>query len=480
VPSPSGHQPPARRQRRDAALNQTRLIEAARRTLAQEPQASMDTIAAAAGLGRGTIYRHFPTRQDLIDAVRRQASDDAAANDDDYLRPPGELANITPSPLSVTDVLNKVPPFQLGLQIIAEAQRLNGVSSAAIYLVDLDGKLLRRLAGSDTFPEQFPIELAVGPEIPREAITALRSEVGGELPGASVAPLYLRGRAIGILLAIGGDEDGMRELAHEAAAALALSGTYTDLNAKVRRARPTSPAAEIQQNLLPPRIVRVGGAMIAGNVLPGYDIGGDWFDYTENQDRAWLGIADAEGSGPRAAGLAAVALGAFRAARHDDDSTPASAARLMHTTICQMATQPPIVSATIATWQAAAAVLQWVTCGEFPPILINRHGQLELIGERQPALGSPDFPKRLRIQTRALARGDRVLFVSDGVLSRKRTDGSEFGLDGVRAAASQAPVSSAASTVRAVEDAARACSDDPLRDDATVMVIVPNTSRLAV
>jgi hypothetical protein len=27
---------------------------------------------------------------------------------------------------------------------------------------------------------------------------------------------------------------------------------------------------------------RVGGATLAGNVLPGYEIGGDWFDYTEH------------------------------------------------------------------------------------------------------------------------------------------------------------------------------------------------------
>src|ERR1700712_3443371 len=192
---------PPRKQRRDAALNQTRLIAAARQMLAVEPQVSMEAIAEAAGLGRSAIYRHFPTRRHLIEAVRRQAIDDATAVDDDYLRPPGELANITPSLLSVPDVLNKVPPFQIGLQIIAEAQRVRGVSSAALYLVDLEGRFLRRLAGADTFPPEFPIEQAVGPEIPREAVAALRSSIERELPGANAAPLYLRGRAIGVLLA---------------------------------------------------------------------------------------------------------------------------------------------------------------------------------------------------------------------------------------------------------------------------------------
>jgi len=37
-------------------------------------------------------------------------------------------------------------------------------------------------------------------------------------------------------------------------------------------------AAEIQQDLLPPRIAAVEGASVAGGVLPGYEVGGDFFD----------------------------------------------------------------------------------------------------------------------------------------------------------------------------------------------------------
>jgi hypothetical protein len=37
-----------------------------------------------------------------------------------------------------TEVLNKVPPFQIGEQVVAEAQRLEGVTSAAVYFVDLE------------------------------------------------------------------------------------------------------------------------------------------------------------------------------------------------------------------------------------------------------------------------------------------------------------------------------------------------------
>jgi AcrR family transcriptional regulator len=298
-----GEEPPQRRQRSDAALNRAKILDAARRLLAENGDANMRAIAEAAGLGRGTVHRHFATREELMDAVRQQARDDADSDEEDYLRPPGELANVSTTPLSVADVLNKVPPFQLGEQIIAEAQRLPGVSSAALYVVDLDGASMQRLAGAATFPAQVTAPLAVGPEVPREGVAAVRAVFEELLPGATVAPLQLRGRAIGVLLAVGTVSEELRDLAAEAAVALALAPAYTDYIDTVRRTRATSPAAEIQQNLLPPRIARVGGATLAGNVLPGYEIGGDWFDYTENPRGTWIGIADSEGSGAAAAGL---------------------------------------------------------------------------------------------------------------------------------------------------------------------------------
>lgn len=63
--------------RADAARNQRAILQSAARVLGQRPDASMQAIARAAGLHRTTLYRHYPTRTDLVAAIHRQALDDA-------------------------------------------------------------------------------------------------------------------------------------------------------------------------------------------------------------------------------------------------------------------------------------------------------------------------------------------------------------------------------------------------------------------
>jgi AcrR family transcriptional regulator len=60
---------PARRA--DAELNRSRILDAARASLAESGEASMQSIAKRAGIGQGTLYRHFPTREALVLEVHR-------------------------------------------------------------------------------------------------------------------------------------------------------------------------------------------------------------------------------------------------------------------------------------------------------------------------------------------------------------------------------------------------------------------------
>jgi AcrR family transcriptional regulator len=64
---------PVRKPRADAIRNRERVLEAAKAVFsAGGPDASLEAVARKAGVGIGTLYRHFPTREALFEAVYRR------------------------------------------------------------------------------------------------------------------------------------------------------------------------------------------------------------------------------------------------------------------------------------------------------------------------------------------------------------------------------------------------------------------------
>ncbi|WP_374680141.1 TetR/AcrR family transcriptional regulator, partial [Hydrocarboniphaga effusa] len=61
--------------RADAKANRDRILDVARDALSADPQASLNSIAKAAGVGAGTLYRHFPNRESLVLNVYRKEID---------------------------------------------------------------------------------------------------------------------------------------------------------------------------------------------------------------------------------------------------------------------------------------------------------------------------------------------------------------------------------------------------------------------
>ncbi len=62
-----------RKPRADAIRNRERVLEAAKAVFSQGgPEASLEAVARRAGVGIGTLYRHFPTREALYEAVYRR------------------------------------------------------------------------------------------------------------------------------------------------------------------------------------------------------------------------------------------------------------------------------------------------------------------------------------------------------------------------------------------------------------------------
>lgn len=90
----AGARPDGVRRRADAERNIAGILSTATDLLARHPDASMTDIAKAAGVGRVTLYAHFPSREELVRAVlvdvitRSTAVIDGAASDEG---PPAEV-----------------------------------------------------------------------------------------------------------------------------------------------------------------------------------------------------------------------------------------------------------------------------------------------------------------------------------------------------------------------------------------------------
>src|SRR3954447_11889388 len=80
--------------RADARRNRHAVLEAGARLLAERPTASMQEIADASGVGRTTVYRHFPAREDLVAALVAQVVEEVAGVPEAALSPGAPAADV--------------------------------------------------------------------------------------------------------------------------------------------------------------------------------------------------------------------------------------------------------------------------------------------------------------------------------------------------------------------------------------------------
>jgi AcrR family transcriptional regulator len=136
--------PPVRAQRADARRNRKRIVASARRCMARHGlDAQMEEIARDAGVGVGTVYRHFPTKDELVDALAaerferlRDLALEALADEDPwrsfegFMRASARIQTddralselLTSRPESMTRAAERVGMLDLVDQILGRAQ----------------------------------------------------------------------------------------------------------------------------------------------------------------------------------------------------------------------------------------------------------------------------------------------------------------------------------------------------------------------
>jgi AcrR family transcriptional regulator len=178
-----------RKPRADAERNRLRLLDAAKAAFAEKgADASLEEIARGAGVGIGTLYRHFPTRDALVEQVYRNESAqlNQAAADLAATRPPVEALRLW---------MRLFVDYLATKQIMAEALAAMTSGTSALYaasgaelkasIADLAG---RAVASGEIRLDMDPLDL-------------LRALVGVAQPGAGSAGRENAKRLVDMMIA---------------------------------------------------------------------------------------------------------------------------------------------------------------------------------------------------------------------------------------------------------------------------------------
>ncbi len=144
--------------RADARRNRERIVSSARELFARDgPEAQMDEIAAHAGVGIGTVYRHFPTKEALLTEmvrVRFQEFAAIAALAEDTEDPRDALESVM---RRSAEAVEGDAGFQLAMMGSNELE-WEGIEEQKAALAAIVTRIIRRAASADVVRDDFTFE----------------------------------------------------------------------------------------------------------------------------------------------------------------------------------------------------------------------------------------------------------------------------------------------------------------------------------
>ena len=336
--------------------------------------------------------------------------------------------------LDIADLLRSVEKAPPVMAVDVVGQRLAdafGASQVSLLIADFSGRSLTRLGHGDgdvaerrqgrETATQVPLEgTPHGRVLAGQTVEVERREGGSRL----FAPVTNRGEAIGVLeltLAQAPDAGTVAELAavaHVLSYVVIANRRFTDLFEWGQRSVPLTLAAEVQHRLLPGSFTCEGGHFtLAAWLEPAGEVAGDTFDFAVERDTLHLSVTDAMGHSVGASVLATLLVGALRNARR----AGVGLAEQVHHANEELGGygrwQGDFVTGQIARIDLRAATAIIVNAGHPPPLRVH-NGRVERVAlKADPPFGTVPGGA-YRVQQLPLRRGDRLVFLTDGMLDR--------------------------------------------------------------
>jgi AcrR family transcriptional regulator len=151
---------PARKLRSDAQRNRERILDVAKEAFTSfGADASLDDIAKQAGVGPGTLYRHFPTRDALIEAVYRSEVDKLAAAEQKFAETMPPLEALRAWMLLLVDYIAAKQIVAPALNAIVGGPSKLYESSRAQIQAAMDALVKRAIKNGDLRKDLDPFDL---------------------------------------------------------------------------------------------------------------------------------------------------------------------------------------------------------------------------------------------------------------------------------------------------------------------------------
>ncbi|HEX8508528.1 MAG TPA: GAF domain-containing SpoIIE family protein phosphatase [Propionibacteriaceae bacterium] len=389
------------------------------------------------------------------------------------LTTPGEEARL--QALEALQLMDTPPEERFDL-VVRLTQRLFGVSSVAVSLIESDRQWLKSKVGTDYCEgprNEAMCNYTIRQSGPLVVPDATADERFRDLPGVT-APGGVRFYAGQPLEAPGGYRVGTlcmwdsqpRELTQDDLKLLRDLAAWVEKELVVDA--DLAQASAVQRALLPSRAPALKGFDVAGRCYPARHVGGDFYDYYLLGDKLQFSIADVMGKGVPAALVAAGVRSVLRGANRFNDVAEAvnRVAYSLEQDLTETATFVTLFSGRL---DPATGALTYVDAGHGLSGIVRHSGAVQQLASLAPPLGAV-LGWEWQQQYAELAPGDTFVSVSDGWL-----DFFETVQDAATAVVRVVLESSTAQEV--VDHIGRVSGKETLLDDLTVVVVRRKLSR---
>jgi sigma-B regulation protein RsbU (phosphoserine phosphatase) len=230
-------------------------------------------------------------------------------------------------------------------------------------------------------------------------------------------------------------------------------------------------AYEVQQRFMQHRGATIDSLSYSARCRQVGELGGDCYDFVPlPHNRLALAVGDASGKGFAAALMIANVQSSLRTAASFAESDGAAVLGAVNRQVYACSLADRYATLFYGVFDGGTRSLRYVNAGHNPPMVIRRDGSIIWLETGGPPVGMfSNFTYEESVVQ--LDPGDLVLAYTDGVVEAVNPAGEEWGVDGLRRAATESKAHSADDMVEAIFASMDEFSRGRQTDDATVIVL---------